>query len=98
MTPIEAIGATIPGLLIIAVVLGWLYVQFVAGPAARRKRQQAYTAALGRLAADPQNAALRTAALAAGRAHHGGLRPGGAPTVYDEQAIMNDLVAHSGGR
>ncbi len=64
----------------------------------REQRERAYHEALAALAKDSQNSSLRTAALAAGRAHYGGTRPDGRLTIYDEQAITNDLVAHSGGR
>lgn len=37
---------------------------------------------------------LRPQVLELGRFAHGWQRPGGALTIYDEQAIQNDMIAH----
>lgn len=58
-----------------------------------RSRKAAYDSALAALSSSPGDQSRRIAALEAGRKYYGGLRKGGAPTIYDEQAINNDLMA-----
>jgi hypothetical protein len=50
-----------------------------------------YTELLRRLKTKPE---LKPAALEMGRTAYAARRPGGALTVYDEQAIQNDILAH----
>ncbi len=45
----------------------------------------------------PESSRAREAMLAAGRNYYSCLRESGAPTVYDEQAINNDMNAITGG-
>lgn len=63
--------------------------------------RQAYSGPLYKLALDivaqhPENISCRVFALETGRLHHGLHRPDGNVTVYDEQAIQNDILARSG--
>lgn len=58
-----------------------------------KAREDAYTAALTALAENPAESKLKVAALEAGRAHYGGMRADGRATIYDEQAISNDINA-----
>ena len=55
--------------------------------------KDAYNASL--LAVEPSGGvpAAKTLALAIGRIHYGSLRPNGIVTVYDENAILNDISA-----
>jgi hypothetical protein len=52
-----------------------------------------YKEILSRLKTRPE---LKPTALAIGRAAYAARRPGGALTIYDEQAIQNDILAHAG--
>jgi len=65
---------------------------------AKAQRKKDYDEALAALANDPENNGLRASALERGRAHYGGLRKEGAPTIYDESAINNDITARLGSR
>jgi len=56
----------------------------------RDKIQLAYQEALDKLRKEPNNSALRFEALQAGRNYYQSLRDG-MLTIYDEQAINNDL-------
>jgi hypothetical protein len=82
----------------IVAVLLWQLIRGRRGESGRRKREAEYEAALRALADSPGDPARRIAALQAGRAHYGGLRPGGTPTIYDEQAVANDISARTGGK
>ena len=55
----------------------------------------AYQVALECLASNPDECRARTFALSVGRWHRGRCRPDGLPTIYDEQAIQNDILARS---
>ncbi|AMV35635.1 hypothetical protein VN12_26320 [Pirellula sp. SH-Sr6A] len=58
-----------------------------------------YDLALKAVAASGGSVAAKTFALNVGRASYSVGRPEGAPTVYDEQAILNDIrVRESAGR
>jgi hypothetical protein len=46
-----------------------------------------------RLRENPSNAQAREAMLLAGRAYYSCMREEGVPTIYDEQAINNDMKA-----
>jgi hypothetical protein len=52
-----------------------------------------YREILRRLRTSPD---LKPVALETGRAAYAARRAGGALTIYDEQAIQNDILAHSG--
>lgn len=84
--------------IVIAGILIWQLLRGRTDEAGRRKREADYEAALRALADAPTDPAKRIAALDAGRAHYGGLRPNGAPTIYDEQALANDISARTGGK
>lgn len=90
----EGVGATGP-------ILAALLVAYVGYKLFRRSqrkgRKAAYDAALAEVAASKGDSAKKVAALEAGRRYYGGLRQDGAPTIYDEQAINNDINARSGG-
>ena len=56
-----------------------------------------YSLALQCVEASHGSSAARQFALAAGRLAHGLRRKGGHPTVYDEQAIANDIDSRASG-
>jgi hypothetical protein len=56
----------------------------------------AYQEALQRLRSNPGSAELRVQALAWGRSYYSLARNDGAPTIYDEMALANDLNASAG--
>ena len=58
-----------------------------------RHMLEQYEAAKQALRQDPGNAQAREAMLNAGRAYYSCMRENGAPTIYDEQAINNDMKA-----
>lgn len=55
--------------------------------------QKSYDAAKERLATCPGDYQARTEMIEAGRKYYSYLREGQRPTIYDEQAIQNDLMA-----
>lgn len=87
-------------LLLMAALIGYAVLSIAGGIGRRRdlrRRRAAYESALAELADDPGNRGLRITALELGRLYYGGLRREGQPTIYDEQAISNDLSASSRG-
>jgi len=60
------------------------------------QRQWLYDRTLDLLQRTPSSAALAVLALEVGRWHLGRSRPGGAVTIYDEQAIQNDMAVRRG--
>jgi len=54
-----------------------------------------YGNALRLLEAAPDNPALKRLVLQVGRWHFGRSRPGGVPTTYDEQAMLNDITVRA---
>ena len=54
-----------------------------------------YNEALEILASNPDKTHLKTLCLALGRKHYAAFRPGNSPTIYDEQAIQNDIQVRS---
>ena len=72
-----------------------------ASAAAKRKNHLAatwgaYQQALQQLRHNPGSSELRVQALAWGRSYYGLARKDGAPTIYDEMALANDLNASAG--
>lgn len=61
------------------------------------QRQWLYDGTLDLLQRTPSSAALAILALEVGRWHLGRSRPGGAVTIYDEQALQNDIAVRRGG-
>ena len=57
--------------------------------------ERLYRGVLSILEKAPDNINLRVFALETGRLHHG-LQRGSAITIFDEQAIQNDILARSG--
>ena len=55
-----------------------------------------YQVALGIVQDHPEDSNVRVLALGFGRLSHGSNRPDGRPTIYDEQAIQNDIQARTG--
>ena len=55
----------------------------------------AYDAALRVLEDNPGECRSKQLVLEVGRWHFGRGRPGGAPTIYDEQALLNDILVRS---
>ncbi|KQX69251.1 hypothetical protein [Paenibacillus sp. Root444D2] len=55
--------------------------------------QKNYRNALDILSRDPKNPQLRQNALDCGRRYYSSLRDNGRLTIYDEQAITNDILA-----
>ena len=54
-----------------------------------------YAFSLRQLEDPAANAATKRLVLHVGRWHFGRIRPGGVPTVYDEQAIQNDILVRT---
>jgi len=54
-----------------------------------------YNLALEILDSNPDKIYIKTLCLALGRMHYGNLRPDKNPTIYDEQAIQNDILMRS---
>lgn len=54
-----------------------------------------YQLALHAVANHPQSVLIRPFALEVGRWHKGRLRPDGNVTIYDEQALQNDIVVRT---
>jgi hypothetical protein len=67
-----------------------IFVAFFKEKDVQAKRWNAYLEAKDRLLEEPSNNKLRDLALQAGREYYASLR-GGRLTIYDEQAIANDL-------
>jgi hypothetical protein len=57
--------------------------------------ESAYHTALEIIATHPDSLAARTFALDVGRWHHGRIRPDRKLTIYDEQAMQNDILVRS---
>ncbi len=58
-------------------------------------RQLIYNTTLEILEKDPGNYRAKQLILTVGRWHFGKLRKNGRPTIYDEQAILNDISVGS---
>lgn len=56
---------------------------------------QGYNIVLDILASNPDKIHLKTLCLELGRKHYANLRPDKKPTIYDEQAIQNDIQVRS---
>ncbi|HET6883516.1 MAG TPA: hypothetical protein VFI31_25415 [Pirellulales bacterium] len=56
-----------------------------------------YGSALDLLSNNPKSPIAKQLVLDIGRWHYGKSRPDGRPTVYDEQAIQNDILVRSIG-
>jgi hypothetical protein len=59
------------------------------------RSQRAYDAALSILEAHPESTSARTFALSVGRWHFGRIRDDKKVTIYDEQAMQNDILVRS---
>ncbi len=55
-----------------------------------------YESAKSQLRQNPGSSQAREAMLKAGREYYSCIREGGAPTIYDEQAMNNDMKAITG--
>jgi hypothetical protein len=56
---------------------------------------QIYNLVLEILASNPDKIHIKTLCLELGRKHYANLRPDKKPTIYDEQAIQNDIQVRS---
>ncbi len=61
------------------------------------RAQKAYQLALSILADHPDSLSAKQFALTAGRKSYSAERPDKTPTIYDEQAIQNDIMIRTGG-
>jgi hypothetical protein len=57
--------------------------------------ESAYELALQILRDHPDSVVARAFALKAGRASYSAMRPNNSPTMYDEQAIQNDIMVRT---
>ena len=79
---------------ILALVFGWLR----ANHNRRQRIAMAYSAAKEALRQNPDDSFAREAMLDCGRKYYSSLRGQGLLTIYDEQAINNDLMTIIGAR